>query len=304
MRTIFRTFILYSALASFVFCADEKMLDWSKAQKIRKGVRLVHLELTEPRLMKVDIMRIDLSMQGLKVTSTQRDEDWGKPMPDCPKHPIRTRRQRTVDFMKDARKPAKDGGRGLEMIVAANSSPWQPWEAPYTHKYADPVGLAITDGVVVADNANGPPAVFVVWKNGDIDIVESIPKEQYGKVWLAANGFGICLKDGKDCPDGGYEAPLMPRIVFGLSKDRHWMFIMTIDGRQKDWSLGANGTDIKRLMRQAGAWDAIDMDGGGSATLCWWDDEKGPVVVNRHTANGYTRPTGLNLGFYLLKKPR
>ena len=62
----------------------------------------------------------------------------------------------------------------------------------------------------------------------------------------------------------------------------------------------SGSSDIKRLMKLAGAWDVIDMDGGGSATLCWWDETKNtPVVVNRHSANGYTRPTGMNIGIYL-----
>lgn len=290
--------LLLFTLTLFAF-AEEKKLDWDKAKELREGVKLIRLELTEPRLMKVSIMRLDLTLPGLKITGTERDADWGKEMPDCPGQIIRTKRERTADFMRRARKSKNEGGRGLEMIVASNASPWTPWQKPFTHVYGNPVGLTIVDGVIVGDNGGANP-IFVVWKNGDIDIVESVPKEQYEKIWLAVTGFGICMKDGEERPDGGYEVPLMPRMVFGLSKKRHWLYLMTIDGRQKDWSLGATGTDIKRLMKQAGAWDVIDMDGGGSATLCWWDKSKNaPVVVNRHSSGGYTRPCGMNIGFYL-----
>ena len=272
--------------------AEEK-INWEKATEVRPGLRLVKLELTEPRLMKVSILRVDLTLPGLTFTGTGRDDAWGQEMPDCPGQIIRTKRERTTDFLRKARK------RGLEMIVAANASPWLPWQAPFTHIYGNPLGLTIADGVIVGDN-EGTNALFVVWKNGQIDITESVAKEQYDQIWLAVSGFGICLKDGQERPDGGYEAALMPRMVFGLSQKRHWLYLMTIDGRQKEWSLGATGADIKRLMKLAGAWDVIDMDGGGSATLCWWDETKNtPVVVNRHSANGYTRSTGMNIGIYL-----
>ncbi|HCH87127.1 MAG TPA: hypothetical protein DFL85_16665, partial [Lentisphaeria bacterium] len=49
-----------------------------------------------------------------------------------------------------------------------------------------------------------------------------------------------------------------------------------------------------------GAADAINMDGGGSATLCYWDEKtKTPVTVNRQTESGYQRPVGSNIGIYL-----
>ena len=54
------------------------------------------------------------------------------------------------------------------------------------------------------------------------------------------------------------------------------------------------------VMLAAGAADAINMDGGGSATLAWWDAEKRETVIpNRHGPRflGY-RPVAMNLGFY------
>ena len=92
----------------------------------------------------------------------------------------------------------------------------------------------------------------------------------------------------------------MPRIAYGLSKDRHYFYILTVDGRQKGWSLGATGRELATMLRDAGAADAINMDGGGSATLCYWDEAKQtPVTVNRHTKEGYQRPVGSNIGIYL-----
>ena len=43
----------------------------------------------------------------------------------------------------------------------------------------------------------------------------------------------------------------------------------------------------------------MNMDGGGSTTLVYWDDVAGkPVVCNQQTTSGYTRPVGANMGIY------
>ncbi|MDD3885965.1 MAG: phosphodiester glycosidase family protein [Victivallaceae bacterium] len=290
MKRICSVFILMACSAALFAGA----IDWEKADLVQKGVRLVKLELTSPRLMKVYIMRVDLSTPGLEFTATGRDPDWGKPMPDYPQaYRIRAKRLRTSDFMIDARKSGK------KMIAAANAAPWSPWVAPYDHKYSDPAGLCISDGIVLSDNGR-QSAEFVVYKDGKCDIVKSIPAADYGKVHVAAAGFAILMLDGKRFEGGGYEKSLQPRMAFGLSADRRYLYLIAVDGRQEGWSLGATGDELSDLFTDAGAADAINMDGGGSATLCFWNEKASkPVVVNRHCDNGYTRPVGSNIGVWL-----
>jgi len=188
------------------------------------------------------------------------------------------------------------------MIVAANSAPWWPWTPPYTHQYAHPAGIGILNGEVICDT-KPHKAVFVVYENGKVDIVTEVPEADYKKIRLAASGFAIILRDGELLEGGGYEKALNPRCAYGLSKDRRYLYLLTIDGRQKDWSLGATGLETAGILKDAGACDAINMDGGGSTTLCYWDAKtRKPVVVNRHTADGYQRPVGSNIGIYLNKK--
>ncbi len=282
-------------------------LDWSKAEEVRSGVRIFRLasegswqtrQLHEgARLMKIVLMRVDLA--GLKFTGTGRDKDWGKPMPDHPKTIIRTLRERTADFMRHARRSTTECGRGLDMIVASNTAPWSPWEPPYNHKYGNPSGIEISDGIIVCDNPNHFRALFVVWKNGDIDITDDIPRERFNDVWLAYTGFGLLIQKGKNTQCSAYDRDLYPRMAVGLSADRKYIFFLTIDGRQPGWSDGAYGSDMQVLFHAAGANDAISLDGGGSATLCYWDDQQQkPIMLNRHTKSGYARPCGMNWGLY------
>ena len=91
---------------------------------------------------------------------------------------------------------------------------------------------------------------------------------------------------------------LAPRTAFGISADGRWLYGVVVDGRQPGYSLGANMYDLVRILKAAGAADAINMDGGGSATLVWWDEKKkSPVVPNHHLFWSY-RPVAMSLGFY------
>ena len=75
--------------------------------------------------------------------------------------------------------------------------------------------------------------------------------------------------------------------------------VIVADGRQPGYSVGANLHDLVAFLKEAGASDAMNMDGGGSTTLVYWDAAAGkPVVCNRHSESGYTRPVAASMGIY------
>ena len=283
---------------SVILHADEPRIDWDSAKSIYPGIKLIRIKRTTPRLIRMAIMRIDLTTPGLSFTVTGRDADWGKPMPDYPKLKIRTRRATTAAFMLEKRGNGKDG---LNVVVAVNASPWRPWTSPYTHKYADPPGVNISDGVLVG-NRGGNPA-FVVYKDGGVDIVDKVSPKDFPKIKNSLAGFYMLARDGKVLPDKVPAArQCHPRTAYGLSADRRYLYLIVIDGRQKKWSLGAKGSETGSFLLEAGAWVVINMDGGGSTTMCYWDRrKKRPVMVNRQGKIGYMRPVANNLGIVLDK---
>ena len=111
------------------------------------------------------------------------------------------------------------------------------------------------------------------------------------------------MQGGKSlvAPRGKDQKPsLAPRTAFGLSADGRWLYGVVVDGRQPGYSEGADGEDLVRILKAAGAVDAINMDGGGSSTFAWWNDAtKSVYIPNRHDA-AYRRyrPVAMNLGFY------
>ncbi|MBR6470176.1 MAG: phosphodiester glycosidase family protein [Victivallales bacterium] len=286
-------------------------LDWSQAEELYPGI--CHLKIDRKviasedaeLLLKGNVMRIDLTTPGLHFTSTARDSGWGKPMPDhTPANGqpciIRTRRQTTPDFLKECRKPVEQGGRALNMVVAFNASPWIPWERPFLHIYAEPLGVNISDGVVIAENSR-TKAHFVVWNNGQVELLDEVPAtDKYPEIWLSAGGFDIILKDGKPTPVCETNRSRHPRTAFGLSASHQYLYVLTVDGRQPNWSHGATYQDLNALLLEAGACEAINMDGGGSTTLCYWDQTKQqPVVLSHATSQDKAyRPNGFNVGIY------
>ena len=278
--------------------------DWSAAERMDASISILPLSYEKPRLMKAHAVRIDLSDRSLAFTSNGRDADWGRPMPDYTNGIIRTKRVTVPDFFANARAPVEQGGRGLDMLLAFNTAPWGPWIEPFTHRYADPRGLNIADGVIVSDNevkvepGNGfyGKGVFVVWKNGSADIVTDISSARRRDVWVAHTGFCLVLKEGLVVhkPDD----VVHPRTVIGLSRDRRWLYVLVLEGRHPEMSLGANLHDLGQIMLSLGAFDAINMDGGGSTTLVCWDVAgKCQRTVFQQGRRG-PRPCALVMGIY------
>ena len=296
----------FGLILALLFCVlSAQAVDWDGAKKIYPGVRLVAVKKNKPRLIRMFIMRIDLQTPGLAFAVTGRAPGWGKPMPEDPKIPIRTQRTTTGDFMLNARKPIRKGGKGLNMIVAVNASPWRPWKPPYTQKFADPPGLTISDGVLVGQRGKNP--VFVIYRDGGVDIVDKVKTEDIPKIKDAVSGFHIVARNGKVMPDTtDSNKSCHPRTAYGLSADRRYPYLIAIDGRQKKWSLGAKGSETGQFLLDVGASDVINMDGGGSTTMCYWDRrKKRPVMVNRQSANGtYMRPVATNLGIILNRQSK
>ncbi|MEO7086205.1 MAG: phosphodiester glycosidase family protein [Gemmatimonadaceae bacterium] len=57
-----------------------------------------------------------------------------------------------------------------------------------------------------------------------------------------------------------------PRTAVGFSRDSSTLLILTVDGRSES-SGGMTLTELSDMMRQLGAWQAMNFDGGGSTTM-------------------------------------
>jgi len=57
-----------------------------------------------------------------------------------------------------------------------------------------------------------------------------------------------------------------PRTAIGFSRDSSTLFVLTVDGRSEN-SGGMTLIELANFMRELGAWQAMNFDGGGSTTM-------------------------------------
>jgi len=262
--------VLFFALSSL--SAQDDVYDWSQARALHPGIRYVRIEASQPRKMIIHAARIDSWMPDLRLRTTPRREEWvdGK---------TETDRLTTRDFLRRSR------SEGRNMLFAVNADAFQPWPAPFNQSTpTDLLGLAVSDGIVVSRGSGSPS--LLERKSGALRIAATPPDTDLSDVRLAVSGFALCLDNGQPI-DGGDD--LHPRTGIGLSNDQRYLVFVAIDGRQPD-SRGATTRELGTWMKQFGAHRGINMDGGGSTSLVWWDFGVGEAdkcqLLNRPVGNG------------------
>jgi len=275
--------------------------DWSKAKKLAPGIRIKHFTLKDPRPLNIWAVQIDFDNPRVYLVTTGRDENLGKPMPDYPSMKIETKRTRVQDFLKQYRQ------KGFDMRLAVNAAPWRPWTKPYNHKYSGNIGLAVSNGQVVAVPDKRAVPALVVRKNGKMEMISFKPGDKTDDIRLAVSGFDFVLRDGKQSCNNNMR--LEPRTFFGLSQDGKKLYFLIVDGRQKGFSEGFAYCEGAQFLKYLGAWHGINMDGGGSTTLvtCRKNNVRvencppGTKPEQRSKAEKYTRPVANCLGVYISK---
>ena len=122
---------------------------------------------------------------------------------------------------------------------------------------------------------------------------------------IVSNGVNFGIAASNSYPDSSIHT-LQPRTAYGVSKDIHYLYLLTIDGRQPGYSDGAYDVETGYWMTNCGAWNAINMDGGGSTALYMADSIGNPVGLNHSSylsGIGRERYIGSHLGIYAKPVP-
>ncbi|TCO48953.1 phosphodiester glycosidase family protein [Actinocrispum wychmicini] len=110
----------------------------------------------------------------------------------------------------------------------------------------------------------------------------------------AIGGNQLLIQNGQIvAPDD----PLHPRTAVGFSQDGKKMFLLTVDGRQGAFLLGLNLKDLASVLREMGAYNALNLDGGGSTTMVAREPGSAALDVQNTPSDGSERlvPNGLAL---------
>jgi hypothetical protein len=153
-----------------------------------------------------------------------------------------------------------------DCLAGINTTPF----SPVTGKEGEArniVGITISDGIVIA-----PPHPsydgLVFYGDGSAAIVNQAQLKDLDQIDNAVGGFFRVLEKGviaQRLQSGAYTAR-HPRSAVGISEDGKTLYLLVIDGRRIG-SIGATEAEIAIILKQLGAFDGLNFDGGGSTAL-------------------------------------
>jgi hypothetical protein len=130
-----------------------------------------------------------------------------------------------------------------------------------------PRGLYVRDGLVLKNTFDSNDRSFFAVTNdgkaavGSVDdypqMKDDIKEAVGGSVRLVRNGVVVTQTDNS----------VEPRTAIGISEDRNKVYILVVDGRNFSYSNGMTYTELGQCLSALGAYEAINLDGGGSSTF-------------------------------------
>jgi hypothetical protein len=233
-----------------------------------------------PRPVIIDLVTVDVDAPGLGFFVTPGDPAAALPL---------------------AARTASEFLGEFHVQVAVNGDFFSPWHSSnpvdfYPHR-GDPVavdGYACSAGTCYGRVKN-PAERTLRFSKGERPSFTS-PLEE---AWNAVSGEPL-IDEGEVRIASFHDiTKLHPRSAVGLDRLENRMFVVVIDGRQPGYSEGATLPELAAVLLAAGAWNAINLDGGGSTALVVEGASGGAVLLDSpiHTRiPGRERPVGNHLG--------
>ncbi|HEY1092523.1 MAG TPA: phosphodiester glycosidase family protein, partial [Burkholderiaceae bacterium] len=133
-------------------------------------------------------------------------------------------------------------------------------------------GITISDGQAWAPVTSIAQSPLLACEAGPRCVIELHPTEPKpewqmavaGTPWLLDQGKQRTLEDDVACK--AHCTTTHPRTAVGLTRDGRMLLIVLAEGRRPP-VLGLTTQQLSKVMADLGAWDAVNLDGGGSSTL-------------------------------------
>lgn len=146
-----------------------------------------------------------------------------------------------------------------------------------------PVGWHVSGGKTVTKPVGDKMrAVLLVGDDGKVSIRDAVNEIPIGTRY-AVSGNALVLKAGQ--PTSADNAGTRhPRSVVGVNADGSSLWLVAVDGRQDGYSRGASMKELGEFMLKLGAYDALNLDGGGSTAMVVKDLRTGTFGVANSTS--------------------
>ncbi len=100
-----------------------------------------------------------------------------------------------------------------------------------------------------------------------------VPRDRADGMSQVVGGFPLLLRGGERVGDlgvaklPGFSGARHPRTAVGYDAREDALWIAVVDGRQPGYSDGMTLPELTRLLEELGAWEAVNLDGGGSSVM-------------------------------------
>ncbi len=252
-------------------------------QTLRPGVEYRRSVRLTPRPMIIHLLTIDLRTNGLRFLVTP---------PDDPGSDLPLRGRTTSQFLQE-----------FDLDIAVNGDGCSPWWSrgplDYYPRVGDPLaprGTAASRGKVYWRTDLPVPTLYISSRNR---LSFDAPSRPYnaisGETRLIINGSIVGDLNDTD---------LHPRTAVGYSKNGRYLYLVVVDGRQPLYSEGITLRELAELLLSLGAYNAMNLDGGGSSTMVIRGRDGQPRVLNSPIDQyipGRERVVCNHLGIYFVR---
>ena len=152
----------------------------------------------------------------------------------------------------------------------------------------------IPDGTIRLLGVDAGADALTSMRPGERVGVEYSPRADGVIPQAAVGGNKMLLRDGQVQPVDDQE--LEPRTAAGFSADGRRMWLITVDGRQRD-SRGMTERELAEHLKSLGADDAINLDGGASSTMLAREEGAPEAGVHNSPSDGRQRWVPNGIGF-------
>ena len=217
----------------------------------KSGIKYQLMELDDPRPNRVHILRIDLSKEKIRpVVVIAEDPDGDGPAEAALTNPLKLAQHELV-------------------LAFINTNPWDSFpdatgkknRSWFEGQPVDISGLSASNGSIRSPIKPGGVAVCFDLKKGILigeDLATTVVIEGIA-------GFSQILKE--EIIIAPQEGPRHPRTSIGVDKSGFILWLVLVDGRQKEYSEGMTTYELGKIMQELGCWHAVNMDGGGSSIM-------------------------------------
>lgn len=243
------------------------------------GVTYTRDVRTSPRDLVIHIVTIDLQAEGIRVLVTP-----GDPGADLP-----LAAQTTSDFLEN-----------YDLQLAVNGSPFEPWSSFSTLRYyphkgdpVTPIGYAASEGAAYSEPHPDAPTLYIAQNNN------ARFNRPFGNVYNAISGTEMLLRNGKAATSD--DRTVEPRTAIGLNRSGRMLVLVVVDGRQPGYSEGVTLAELAKILLFYEAFDAMNLDGGGSSALVKESGLGMADLINNpidRSIPGWERVVGNHLGIF------